>query len=250
MNNDDVDLTHLIERSSLGTEGARLLRQRASTKSVESVVAAANEHCQDDLDVLVSAAIDGQPDAIDSVLRWIRPLVVRYCRSRFGDQDNTSASTDDMAQEVCLAVITALPSYREQGGRFLDFVYGIASHKLADAQLSAARNRLSEQMAKLLDLLPARQREVVLLRVVAGLSIEKTAEALGRTPDAVRVAEHLALHKLRAAFAPEDRTDNVVSAQARQRVEPEEFTAHVRHPGLGDLHVVLTSEICEALSRR
>ena len=45
----DTDPADLIERSSLGTEGARLLRQRAPKERVESVVAAAHERQYDDL---------------------------------------------------------------------------------------------------------------------------------------------------------------------------------------------------------
>ena len=68
-------------------------------------------------------------------------LGVKYCRSRIGRYERSYASADDVAQEVCLAVLTALPAYREQGRPFLAFVYGIASHKVADAHRSAARNR-------------------------------------------------------------------------------------------------------------
>src|SRR6476646_7866862 len=95
----------------------------------------------DDLDVLIGDAVNGKPQAVEGVLRRIRPLVVRYCRARVGGQEKTFASADDVAQEVCLAVLTALPSYRDQGRPFLAFVYGIAQHKVADAHRAAARNR-------------------------------------------------------------------------------------------------------------
>jgi RNA polymerase sigma-70 factor (ECF subfamily) len=39
-------------------------------------------------------------------------------------------------------VLTALPSYRDQGRPFRAFMYGIAAHKVADAHRSAARNRV------------------------------------------------------------------------------------------------------------
>ena len=54
---------------------------------------------------------------------------------------------------------------------------------------------LAERLAGLLELLPPRQREVVLLRVAVGLSAEETAEAVGCTPGAVRVAQHRALKR-------------------------------------------------------
>jgi RNA polymerase sigma-70 factor, ECF subfamily len=182
----------------------------------------------DDLEVLIGDAVDGKPEAVEGVLRRIRPLVVRYCRSRVGSQERTFASADDVAQEVCLAVLTALPSYRDQGRPFLAFVYGIAAHKVADAHRSAARNRaepveevpdtqdladgpeaqlmqaeFADKMTHLLDMLPEKQREILRLRIVVGLSAEETAEAVGSTPGAVRVAQHRALGRLRGVLAAE-----------------------------------------------
>lgn len=174
-------------------------------------------------DGLVSAAVDGDPAAIDNVLRWIQPLVMRYCRARVGRQEKTFASADDVVQEVCLAVLTALPSYRDQGRPFLAWVYGVAAHKVADAHRSVARNRFepvaeipdlpsltttdpeawfmqgeqAERMNRLLHTLPDKQREVLILRVVWELSAAETAEVVGSTPGAVRVTQHRALGRLR-----------------------------------------------------
>lgn len=174
-------------------------------------------------DGLVGAAVRGDPDAVQGVLRWITPLIVRYCRARVGRQDRTYVSADDVAQEVCLAVLTALPGYRDQGRPFLAFVYGIAAHKVADAHRATARNRadlmpempdspaiaeegpeeqairaeLAGWMHSLMETLPEKQREILTLRVVMGLSARETAEAVGSTPGAVRVAQHRALGQLR-----------------------------------------------------
>ena len=52
-------------------------------------------------------------------------------------------------------------------------------------------------MDRLLQVLPAKQREILILRVVVGLSAEETAEAVDSTPGAVRVAQHRALARLR-----------------------------------------------------
>ena len=179
-----------------------------------------------DLERLVAAANAGDRVALNDVLAIIRPLVVRYCRARVGRQERYSASADDVAQEVCLAVLTALPGYRDQGRPFLAFVYGIAAHKVIDAHRSVSRSKsdpvdelpeeldpqdgpeqralngaLSAEMGRLLDTLPAKQREILVLRVVVGLSAEETAEAVGSTPGAVRVAQHRALAKLRGSVS-------------------------------------------------
>lgn len=53
------------------------------------------------------------------------------------------------------------------------------------------------RMARLLESVSDKQREILHLRVVVGLSVEETAEAVGSTPGAVRVAQHRALNRLR-----------------------------------------------------
>jgi RNA polymerase sigma-70 factor (ECF subfamily) len=204
---------------------------------------------EDDFAVLVAAAVDGERGAVERVLRWVRPLVLRYCRARVGGQEKNFASADDVAQEVCLAVLTALPSYRDQGRPFLSFVYGIASHKVADAHRNAARNRadlvpelpetaeladgpeaqvlqneITARMAKLLHNLPERQREVLILRVVVGLSAEETAEAVDSTPGAVRVAQHRALSRLRNILTARARSDETVRSQLRASAATGEIT--------------------------
>jgi RNA polymerase sigma-70 factor (ECF subfamily) len=176
----------------------------------------------DVLDDVVALAMTGDRSAVARVLTLVRPLVVRYCRARLRGSDRSSASADDVAQEVCLAILTALPGYRVQGKPFLAFVYGIAAHKVIDAHRAAARNRaepvenvpdstevadgpeqralrleLSAEIGQLLDQLPDKQREIIVLRIVVGLSAEETAEAVGSTPGAVRVAQHRALARLR-----------------------------------------------------
>jgi RNA polymerase sigma-70 factor (ECF subfamily) len=177
----------------------------------------------DRLDAVVAEAVAGNRDALREVLEIIRPIVVRYCRARVGATERSGLSADDVAQEVCLAAITALPRYKDQGRPFLAFVYGIAAHKVADAHRAAARNRAEptdvvperlsmeagpEQMAidsesaaqmnRLLAVLPEKQREILILRVVVGMSAEETAEAVGSTAGAVRVAQHRALARLKA----------------------------------------------------
>jgi RNA polymerase sigma-70 factor (ECF subfamily) len=174
------------------------------------------------LDAIVAEAVTGHRDALRELLETIRPIVVRYCRARLGTAERSGLSADDVAQEVCLAAITALPRYQDQGRPFLAFVYGIAAHKVADAHRAAARNRAdptdvvperlsleagpeqrtmeadsAARMNTLLRVLPEKQREILILRVVVGLSAEETATAVGSTAGAVRVAQHRALARLK-----------------------------------------------------
>ncbi|AVP69675.1 sigma-70 family RNA polymerase sigma factor [Rhodococcus hoagii] len=176
----------------------------------------------EELNSAVAAAAQGDRNALSQVLASIRPLVVRYCRARVGAAERGQLSADDVAQEVCLAVMTALPRYQDQGRPFMAFVYGIAAHKVADAHRNAARNKsdpvaevpdvvsaddspeeralnseTSRQVNALLQTLPEKHREILVLRLVVGLSAEETAAAVGSTAGAVRVAQHRALAKLK-----------------------------------------------------
>lgn len=176
----------------------------------------------DELSSIAARAREGDAAAVAELLARVRPGIVRYCRARLGRRDGSYGSSDDVAQEVCVAVLTSLPRYVDQGRPFAAFVYGIAAHKVADAQRAAFRDRSdasetlpdradeapspedraiaaaeAAQARALLELLPAAQRELLLLRVVAGLSAEETGAALDMTPGAVRVAQHRALARLR-----------------------------------------------------
>ena len=175
-----------------------------------------------DLDDLVDRAVNGDAAALELVLGRVHPVVVRYCRSRMSAGHRSLASADDVAQEVCMAVLTALPGFRHEGKPFLAFVYGICAHKVADAHRVAARSRshpvaevpdaasadrgpeqsvVAHSTALVIDemlaTLPQVQQEIIRLRVVVGLGAEETAEALGMTAGAVRVSQHRALAKLR-----------------------------------------------------
>ena len=154
-------------------------------------------------------------------------MVVRYCRARLGRITGHYYVADDVAQEVCLAVLAALPRYRDMGRPFASFVFGIASHKVADAVRNASRLAVpyedlpdgpderpgpeetvvagieAERTRALLAQLPHHLRELLILRVVTGLSAEETGNVLGMSAGAVRVAQHRALARLRALAVEE-----------------------------------------------
>lgn len=176
----------------------------------------------DPLAQLVEAAKEGDRFATEQLIGHLRPLIVRYCRARIGKAVCTFSSADDVAQDVCMAVLTSLPSYRSTGRSFLSFVYGIATHKIMDFHRKRTRDRsvvmselpdaaepsdgpeqrllrqeLGERLGELLTELSEVQFEVLTLRLVVGLSVAETAEAVSASQGAVRVCQHRALAKLR-----------------------------------------------------
>ncbi|MFI7673858.1 RNA polymerase sigma factor ShbA [Actinophytocola sp. NPDC049390] len=185
---------------------------------------------------LVRRAARGEADAVAELLACVRPGVVRYCWAHLGSLRHSPVSPDDVAQEVCLAVFEALPRYRDRGLPFTGFVFRIAANKVADAfraarvtatqpietlpepvddhwdpERRAVHAELSRRVLRLLSDLPGTQREIVVLRVAAGLSAEEVGSVLGMTPAAVRMAQSRALARLREQARDQERSDEVVA---------------------------------------
>lgn len=179
-------------------------------------------HLAEDLNTVAAAAAGGDDTAMNELMGRVHPMVSKYCRRKLAGFRYCSA--EDVTQEVCAALVTALPRYEDRG-KFTTFVYGIASHKVADVLRSAQRlpvpigdvpeNAAPDEtgpaaaalreyerrrIASLLSVLTYRQRHILQLRVVDGLSSTETAAALGITAGAVRVGQHRALSRLRAAL--------------------------------------------------
>lgn len=169
---------------------------------------------------LVAGAQSGDAQALNALISAVRPAVFRYCRYRLAAYAGGLDAADDVAQETCVAVIRALPNYRQQGAPFAAFVYAIASNKVADAQRRFSRaavlvDEMPEQTEpspnpeeqviaavdvraahEMLALLRPRMREVLMLRA-SGLSAEAIGAQLGMNANSVRVAQHRAGAKLR-----------------------------------------------------
>jgi RNA polymerase sigma-70 factor (ECF subfamily) len=174
------------------------------------------------MQTLASRAVAGDRRATEDLIGAVHRLVHRYCRARLSRFPGAEHAADDVAQEVCIAVLSALPRYRDEGRPFEAFVYRIAAHKVADMQRTACRSaqpqaelpdvidlsdgpetlalRASDarEARSLLDRLPETLRELVVLRVAVGMSAEETGRALGMSAGAVRVAQHRAVQRLRA----------------------------------------------------
>jgi RNA polymerase sigma-70 factor (ECF subfamily) len=173
---------------------------------------------------LIRAAVDGDRRAVASLLALLRPIVFRYCVGRLGGTQRGISNADDCAQEVLMAVLVALPRYSYQNSSFMPYVFGIASHKVADVRRNLARDPSApvadpepesdgpsnptfeevdradrgRRLSRLFKVLSDRQRDVLVLRVIMGFSAEETANTLGMaSAGAVRVTQHRALNELR-----------------------------------------------------
>jgi RNA polymerase sigma-70 factor (ECF subfamily) len=175
----------------------------------------------EDLQELSSHAVRGDAVATERLLKLVHRMVRRYCRARLARFPGADHTADDVAQEVCIAVLSALARYRDEGRPFEAFVYRIAANKVADAQRAFYRAAVpvadvpdgpetaagpeelveragdAQQVRELLSTLPETLRELLVLRVAVGMSAEETGRALGMSAGAVRVAQHRAMLRLR-----------------------------------------------------
>ena len=185
---------------------------------------------QDDLlDGLVIGARAGSPGAFTQLWEALSPAVAGYLRGR-GVLDSDVATS-----EVFLGAFRALDApvatgedFRRQLFRFAhlrcaadlrarpDAPGGDMAELLAtcaDAVRALTRDTARDTVA-MLQRLPDDQRNVLLLRVVAELSVSDVAAILDRPTDAVRQLHHRALARLRREVA---RDGAHVSAGARSR---------------------------------
>lgn len=201
------------------TMGARF--SEAQTSPLPAVMSA-EDLAQASMNDLVRAAQQGLTEARNHLMATVHQISRRYAASRLMTYPAPHERAADVAQEVCVAVLQALPRYEDRGTPFEAFVYAICSRKVADAQRTALNSpRPSDELpdeadpgttpeeeavgvdtarrlAGLMEGLTDTQREILTLRVGVGLSAEETAKALEMTAGAVRVAQHRALARLRA----------------------------------------------------
>ena len=157
-----------------------------------------------------------QADVFSLVYRTYASQVLGYLTAR-GVEDPEAAM-----QEVFLSVLPRLGTVHGGAAGLRTFIFSVAHARMVDdhrrqnrtpAKLpfepeldqredssaeDVALERISPQeVLRLLDGLPGDQREVLSLRLVAGLTVEQAAEAMGKTAGAVKQLQRRALLKLR-----------------------------------------------------
>ena len=170
-----------------------------------------------DFAALLAAAQVGGEWALSILYRRHDPAIVRYLRARAG------ADGDDLASQTWLDAARNLTAFAGDEDQLRGWLFTIARRRLIDHQRRRARRReepvddldLAELRAsddpagevhvvlagdeaahRIVELLPPAQAEIVLLRVVAGLTVAEVAHVTGRRPGTVRVMQHRALHRL------------------------------------------------------
>ena len=170
-------------------------------------------------DRVLAAAREGEAWACARIYEDLRGPVMAYVLFR------GASEPEDVTSEVFLHVFRDLDRFTGDAEGFRGWVFTIARHRLVDAWRTEGR-RLPEagldqaveseggdaeeeamavlaatEIAPLLDQLTPDQRDVVLLRIVADLSLDEVATAMGRSVGSVKALQHRAMNALRRAMS-------------------------------------------------
>lgn len=164
---------------------------------------------------VLRSAQDGHGWAVTALYRDLQPALLRYLRVK------APHDAEDLASETWLNVASGLGRFAGDEGAFRGWVFTIARRRLIDSFRRASKRpgRLSlgdlpdqpapddtESMAlgaisaeaalARIARLPSDQAEVILLRVLAGLSADQVGGIIGKQAGAVRGLQHRALRRM------------------------------------------------------
>lgn len=165
---------------------------------------------------VLGAARSGAPGAWERLYLDLAPAVAGYLRLQ------GAAEPEDLTSEVFLGVFGGLRKFTGSEQQFRSWVFTIAHRRLIDERRRSARRPAiptgdfdafdrhggdaeqdaldalgSRRVFELCAGLTAEQREVVLLRVVADLTVEQVARVVGRSVGAVKALQRRGFDALR-----------------------------------------------------
>ena len=167
---------------------------------------------------VLAAAQEKAGWALTRLYESLAPAVVGYMRSQ-GIHD-----AEDLTSDVFVAVLSRTRSFSGSEAQFRKWVFTIAHHRIVDERRKNGRaphvepidradvaarqapggaedealGRLgTEQVRALLAALTPDQRDVLVLRVIAGMSVDEVAGTLDKRPEAVKALQRRALAALR-----------------------------------------------------
>jgi RNA polymerase sigma-70 factor (ECF subfamily) len=182
-----------------------------------------DDELDDELSGYVVRARAGDQDAWTAIYRALSPAVLGYMRSLGAEEP------EDLLGEVFIHVVRGMPTFKGTGAQFRSWVFVVAHHRVIDERRRRKRSPMSdltiddvdiaedvdvaeaaldalsaERVRAVLDDIALPQREVLLLRIVGGLTIEEIAGAVGKTPGAVKALQRRGLAAIKRRLAREE----------------------------------------------
>jgi RNA polymerase sigma-70 factor (ECF subfamily) len=197
----------------------------------------------------LAAARQREPEAVARIYKAYSNSLFRFFMAGIGDRQ----TAEDLTGTVFADAIEALPNFRGPVEALGGWLFRIARHDLLDYRRSQARHRTDRLDDRLEEVAEAEvavdpqdlalsrlessrvvgalrdlsddQREVLLLRMVSGLSTAEVATAVGKTVGAVKALQHRGLASLSRLLAADQakssRTDPYPSGTPRRLAEEE-----------------------------
>ena len=203
-----------------------------------------SEHSPDEgIDELVVACRGGDLDAMAELYRLFYAPVFGYAKFALRSREKA----EDLAELAFLRAMEGLETYDPERGAFRAWLFRIARNAIVDqvredarvvpdpVQVESRQAELvsedevstllpwitDEDLAFLVERLPDRQREVLVLRYLLDLDTEQIATIIEATPKAVRHLHTRALASLRERLgAVKERSERCKRAPTRLRVKP------------------------------
>lgn len=168
------------------------------------------------LEEVLPAAQQGEAWALRVVYEELAPRVQAYLRGR------GAGEPEDLTSDVFVAVLPRLASVTGGAAGLRTFTFSVAHARLVDDLRKRSRREpttsydadndprttasaeeegivavQTDQVRRMLDALVPDQRDVLTLRLLADLTVEQVAQALGKTPGAVKQLQRRGLIALR-----------------------------------------------------
>lgn len=176
---------------------------------------------------LIVRARQGSPEAAGQLYERHYQSIYRYLVYRTADVQ----TAEDLTGEVFLRMVQSLPTYRQGAAEFRSWLFQIARNLSIDhyrrARVrsappieeslpadeddpeDAAQHRLtSARLMQAVTELTDEQRDVVLMRFVAGMPVAEVAATLHKSEDAVKGLQRRALINLRGLLEPVEEKDD------------------------------------------
>jgi RNA polymerase sigma-70 factor, ECF subfamily len=168
-------------------------------------------------DPTITAAKQGEAEAWRLLYRDHAGRLVVWLSTRAGA--DSAVSAEDIAAETWLTAASKLQEFSGSAHDFGGWLFGIARNQALNTRRRDSRRRTepvaappelssagaadetvgeTERVRSLLSALPPRERDVLACLEVVDLDIAQTAQALGLSQGAVRVARHRGLRRLRS----------------------------------------------------
>lgn len=173
------------------------------------------------LEELIKNSAEGDFEAFGELYTIYMTNIYRFVFYQVHDK----MTAEDLTEEIFIKAWKAIGSYKGNCKAFLSWLYRIAHNYVVDyfhlarrkASLDSGviagsadpietveRNMMRENVSKMLSVLPARQKQVIILKFIEGFDNQEIEEITGHIQGSIRIMQMRALAKIRKSISKEE----------------------------------------------